>query len=168
MGWKNVAAGLSTSATVNALKAAKDQVSRRQYKRLIATAVAQLLELHPDFGPRKARRQARRMTGAKPSKKLMRTSENLGWKEGAEGAVAAVATAGVAKVAGIVGDKLKQKFGSEEEDRSPVEHNGTEGHAAPDSFVKEPADIHRCTTAAPGIADGSAGDRRRAAASRAP
>jgi hypothetical protein len=141
MGWKNVAAGLGTSATVNALKAAKDQVSRRQYKRLISTAVAQLLELHPDLGPRKARRRARRLTGAKPSKKLMRASENLGWKEGAETAVAAAATAGVAKVAGIVGSKLKEKFASDDAEQELAGSNGTDGHPAGDSFAPEPADI---------------------------
>jgi hypothetical protein len=141
MGWKNVAAGLGTSATVNALKAAKDQVSRRQYKRLISTAVAQLLELHPDIGPRKARRRARRLTGAKPSKKLMRTADNLGWKEGAETAVAAAATAGVAKVAGIVGSKLKEKFAADEGERELAEHNGTDGHPGEDAFAREAADI---------------------------
>jgi hypothetical protein len=140
MGWKNVAAGLGTSTTVNALKAAKDQVSARRYKRLIATAVAQLLELHPDIGPRKARRRARRLTGAKPSKKLMRVSENVGWKEGAEGAVAAAATAGVATVAGIVGSKLKEKFGSGDDDRDPAEGYGADARAEDDSFAREGAD----------------------------
>ena len=113
MGWREAAAGLSTHATVTALEAAKDKVNKRQYKRLIATAVAQLLELHPDIGPKKARRRAWRVTGAKPSKKRMRAADNLGWKEGAEGAVAAVATAGVAKVAGIVGEKIQERFGSD-------------------------------------------------------
>lgn len=72
MGWKEVAAGLDTRTTVGAIEAAKGQVSKRQYKRLIATAVAQLLELHPDIGRQKARKRAWRLTGAKPSKKLMR------------------------------------------------------------------------------------------------
>src|SRR5687767_8791852 len=109
MGWKEVAAGLGTQGTVSALKAAEGRVSKRKYKRLIATAVAELLVLHPDIGPRKARRRARRLTGAKPSKKLMRAGSNLGWKQGAEGVVAAAATAGIAKVAGVVGEKLKDK-----------------------------------------------------------
>jgi hypothetical protein len=141
MGWKNVAAGLGTSATVNALKAAKEQVSGRQYKRLISTAVAQLLELHPDIGPRKARRRARRLTGAKPSRKLMRAANNLGWKEGAETAVAAAATAGVATVAGIVGSKLKEKFGSGEDERDSAESNGADPRTGSDSFAREAADI---------------------------
>ena len=107
-----MAAGLGTGATVKALKAAEGQVSKRKYKRLIATAVAELLALHPDLDRATARRRARRMTGARPSKKLMRASRNLGWKEGAEGVVAAAATAGIAKVAGVVGEKLKDKFGA--------------------------------------------------------
>lgn len=110
MGWRNVAAGLGTGATVQALKAVEGQVSKRKYKRLIATAVAELLALHPDIGKAKARRRARRITGARPSKKLIRASKQVGWKEGAEGVVAAAATAGIAKVAGVVGDKLKQRF----------------------------------------------------------
>jgi hypothetical protein len=141
MGWKNVAAGLGTSATVNALKAAREQVSGRQYKRLISTAVAQLLELHPDIGPRKARRRARRLTGAKPSRKLMRAADNLGWKEGAEAAVAVAATAGAVKVGGIVGSKLKEKFGSDGDERDAAESNATEAHAGSDSFTREAADI---------------------------
>jgi hypothetical protein len=39
MGWHNVAAGLGTGATVQALKAAEGRVSKGKYKRLIATAV---------------------------------------------------------------------------------------------------------------------------------
>ena len=115
MGWKEIAAGVGTRTTVRAIEAARGQVSKRQYKRLIATAVAQLLELHPEIGRRKAVKRARRITGAKPSKKLMRAAANIGLKEGAEAAVAAAATAGVAKVAAIVGDKLRQRFGSDSE-----------------------------------------------------
>ncbi len=123
MGWKEVAAGIGTQGTVSALKAAEGQVSKRKYKRLIATAVAELLVLHPDIGPRKARRRARRLTGAKPSKKLMRAGSNLGWKQGAEGVVAAAATAGLAKVAGVVGEKLKDKLG---DGRQEGEHQAPE------------------------------------------
>lgn len=132
MGWTEAAAGLSTHATVTALGAVKKKVNKRQYKRLIATAVAQLLELHPDIGTRKARKRAWRLTGAKPSKKLMRAWENLGWKEGAQGAVAAVATAGVAKVAGIVGEKLQEKFGSDGQ-------NGRDGGQPDDARGSEAA-----------------------------
>jgi hypothetical protein len=115
MGWKEIAAGVGTRTTIGAIEAARGKVSKRQYKRLIATAVAQLLELHPDIGRRKAIKRARRLTGARPSKKLMRAAANIGLKEGAEVAVAAAATAGVAKVAGIVSDKLRQRFGSDSE-----------------------------------------------------
>jgi hypothetical protein len=114
MGWKEIAAGVGTRSTVSAIRAAKDKVSKRQYKRLIATAVAQLLELHPDIGRQQARKRARRLTGAKPSKKLLRAAGQLGVREGAEAAVAAVATAGMAKVAGIVGEKLKDHFGRDD------------------------------------------------------
>jgi hypothetical protein len=117
MGWKEVAAGLGTQGTVEAMKAAEGQVSKRKYKRLIATAVAQLLALHPDIGRGKARRRARRLTGARPSKKLMRATKNLGWKEGAEGVAAAVATAGIAKAASFIGEKVKEKLGRPDDGR---------------------------------------------------
>jgi hypothetical protein len=110
MGWRSVAAGIGTGATVQALKAVESQVSKRKFKRLIATAVAELLALHPDIGKSKARRRARRITGARPSKKLMRATNQIGLKEGAEAVVGAAATAGIAKVAGVVGEKLKEKF----------------------------------------------------------
>jgi hypothetical protein len=108
MGWKEVAAELGTETTVRAIKAVQGQVSKRKYKRLISTAVAQLLELHPDIGPRKARRRARRLTGARPSKKILRAANQLGLKEGAEGLITAAAAAGVGKVAGVVGERLKK------------------------------------------------------------
>ena len=129
MGWRSVAAGIGTGATVQALKAVEGQVSKRKYKRLIATAVAELLALHPDIGRAKARRRARRITGARPSKKLMRATNQIGLKEGAEAVAGAVATAGLAKVAGVVGEKLKEKFSDGEKEehledgarREPVE-----------------------------------------------
>jgi hypothetical protein len=141
MGWRQVAAGLGTEATVNALKAAKGQVSKGQYKRLISTAVAQLLELHPDIGPRKARKRARRLTGAKPSRKLMRAADNLGLKEGAQGLAAAAATAGIAKVAGAVGDKLKEKFGGAAHDRDRGMSETEPEESASSQFGEDPSGI---------------------------
>jgi hypothetical protein len=137
MGWTEVAAGIGTNTAIAGLKAAKAQMNKRQYKRLLATAVAQILELHPDIGAKKARRRARRLTGARPSKKLMRPVEGMDWKAGAEGAVVAAATAGVAKAAGALGAKLKEKLtpgedeGSAAEPHERVEHEDEEayGHA---------------------------------------
>jgi hypothetical protein len=114
MSWRSVAAGIGTGTTVQALKALEGQVSKRKFKRLIATAVAELLVLHPDIGPAKARRRAKRITGARPSRKLMRATKQIGVKEGAEALVGAAATAGLAKVAGVVGEKLKEKFSHED------------------------------------------------------
>ena len=137
MGWKEIAAGVGTRTTVGAIAAARGHVSKRQYKRLIATAVAQLLELHPDIGRQKAVKRARRITGAKPSKKLMRAAAKIGLKQGAEAVVAAAATAGVAKVAGIVGDRLRQRFGSDSESRGNEEEQlpGRE-----EAFAGEPSE----------------------------
>jgi hypothetical protein len=120
MGWRSVAAGIGTGTTVQALKAAEGQVSKRKFKRLIATAVAQLLALHPDIDRAKARRRAKRITGARPSRKLMRASKQIGIKEGAEALVGAAATAGLAKVAGVVGEKLKEKFDKGDQEGASV------------------------------------------------
>jgi hypothetical protein len=98
MGWKEVAARLGTQGTV--------------------VELAELLALHHDIGRGKARRHARRLTGARPSKKLMRATKNLGWEEGAEGVAAAVATAGIAKVASFIGEKVKGKLGRPEDGRA--------------------------------------------------
>jgi hypothetical protein len=108
MGWKEVTAALGTKTTVSALKSAKGKIGKRKYRRLIATAVAELLMLLPDVGPRKARRRARRLTGARPSKKLLRAAEKLHVKEGAESLITAAAATGVAKVASSVGRRLRQ------------------------------------------------------------
>jgi len=138
MGWKEIAAGVGTRATVSAIEAARGKVSKRQYKRLIATAVAQLLELHPDIGRQKAVKRARRIAGAKPSKKLMRAAAKIGLKEGAEAVVAAAATAGVAKVAGVVSDKLRQRFGHDaESDPAGEDEQRLESEEA---FASEPSD----------------------------
>lgn len=117
MGWKNVAAGLGTQAAVNGLKTARNQMNKRQFKRLIATAVAQLLELHPDFGPKQARKRARRLTGARPSKKLLRAD---GWKAGADTALAAAAaTVGVGGMAGLLGGSEDSGVSGEDNGRQP-------------------------------------------------
>jgi hypothetical protein len=74
MAWKDLAAGLGTKVLVGELKAIEPQVSKRQYKRLLSTAVAQLLELDPDTKAGKARRWARRAIGVKPSKKALKAA----------------------------------------------------------------------------------------------
>jgi hypothetical protein len=85
--------------------------------------VAELLALHPDIGKSKARRRARRITGARPSKKLMRATNQIGLKEGVEAVVGVATTAGLAKVTGVVGEKLKEKFdqGDEQQHAEHVE-----------------------------------------------
>ena len=133
MAWTEVAADIGTGTAIAGLKAARKQMKKREYKRLLATVVAQILELHPDIGPKKARRRARKLTGARPSKKLFR-ADGVDWKTGAEGAVAAVATAGLAKVASTFGSKLKEKLSDDPEEPAAekrVEHSddGAYGHS---------------------------------------
>ena len=69
--WKDQAAQLGMGTVVAGLKAVERGVSKKQYKRLLATAVAQLLSTHPDLDPGQARRRARKVTGAKPAKSLL-------------------------------------------------------------------------------------------------
>jgi hypothetical protein len=100
---------LGMGTLVAGLKAVENSVSKKQYKRLIATAVAQLLTMHPDYGAGKARRRAKKIVGAKPSKKLLVKAGKVGAKE-TLGTVAAAAASGAAlKVAGKVGQKITER-----------------------------------------------------------
>jgi hypothetical protein len=75
---QEIAAGLGTSALVDELKAIEPQLSRRQYKRLLSTTIAQLLELDPDIKKNRARRWARKVTGVKPLKKAGKAAGSNG------------------------------------------------------------------------------------------
>ena len=102
---------LGMGTLVAGLKAVESSVSKKQYKRLIATAVAQLLAMHPDYGAGKARRRAQKIVGAKPSKKMLVKPGQVGVKE-TLGTVAATAATGAAlKVAGKVGRKITERVG---------------------------------------------------------
>jgi hypothetical protein len=96
---------------VAGLKAVEQGVSKKQFKRLIATAVAQLLTMHPDFGTGKAIRRARKIVGAKPAKKMVVKPGKVGVKQGIETVAAAAATGAAMKVASKVGRKLTEKVG---------------------------------------------------------
>ena len=105
---------------VTGLKTAESALSKKQYKRLIATAVAQLLTIHPDFGPGKARRRAQKVVGAKPSKKMLVRRGRAGVKAGLETAAVAAAGGAALKVAGKLGrkvtDKVKEAVEAQRED----------------------------------------------------
>ena len=107
---KDQIAQLGMGTLVAGLKTVQKSVSKKQYKRLIATAVAQLLTMHPDFGPGRARRRARKLVGAKPAKKMLVRGTKAGLKEGL-GTAAVAAASGVAlKAAGKVGRKVTEKL----------------------------------------------------------
>jgi hypothetical protein len=76
---------------------------------LLATAVAELLELHPKLGRRKARRWARRATGERPLKRAVQAAGDIGVKEGLEAAAVAAAGAGAAKVVRSLAGPLKKR-----------------------------------------------------------
>lgn len=102
MGWTEVATGLGTQAFLAGLKAVEGKISKRRFKRLIATTVAQVLELHPDLGAKKARRSAEKVTGVAPFKKLMNGKKTPGLREGAQAAATALIAGGAAKAAKAV------------------------------------------------------------------
>jgi hypothetical protein len=106
---KDQIAQLGMGTLVAGLKAVESGVSKKQYKRLIATAVAQLLTMHPDFGPARARRRARKVVGAKPAKKMLVKPGKAGLKEGLETAAVAVASGAAVKAAGKLGRKVTEK-----------------------------------------------------------
>jgi hypothetical protein len=106
---KDQIAQLGMGTLVAGLKAVESGVSKKQYKRLIATAVAQLLTMHPDFGPARARRRARKVVGAKPAKKMLVKPGKASLKEGLETAAVAVASGAAVKAAGKLGRKVTEK-----------------------------------------------------------
>ncbi|HYC31536.1 MAG TPA: hypothetical protein VEB59_04560 [Gemmatimonadales bacterium] len=79
--WKEAAAQLGTSSLVDSLKALEGTMKKRDYKRLVSTTAAQLLELHPGVGAKKARRWVRRATGTKPAKRGVQQAEPTGADE---------------------------------------------------------------------------------------
>jgi hypothetical protein len=108
---KDQLAQLGMGTLVAGLKAIENSLSKKQYKRLIATAVAQLLTMHPNYGAGKARRRARKIVGAKPSKKLLVKAGQVGIKETLGTAAATAATGAALKVAGKVGRKITERVG---------------------------------------------------------
>ena len=111
MAWKELAAQVDTQPLVRGLQSIEHKVTKGQYKRLIATAVAELLQLHPKLGRRKARRWARKATGSRPLKRALQTASDLGIKEGLGAAAVAAAGAGAAKVVRTLTRPLKRRSG---------------------------------------------------------
>jgi hypothetical protein len=114
---KDQIAKLGMGTLVAGLKAVESNVSKKRYKRLIATGVAQLLALHPDFGAGKARRRARKVVGAKPVKRIVVRQGKAGLKEGLETAAVAAASTAALKVASKLGQKVTDKVKEAAESR---------------------------------------------------
>jgi hypothetical protein len=108
---KDQLAQVGMGTLVAGLKAIEQGVSKKQFKRLIATAVAQLLTMHPDYGAGKAVRQARKVVGAKPAKKLLVKPGKVGARKGLETAAAAAASGAAFKVASKLGRKVSDRVG---------------------------------------------------------
>src|ERR671921_952000 len=106
---KDQLAQVGMGTLVAGLKEVESTLSKKQFKRLIATAVAQLLSLHPDYGAGKARRRARKVVGAKPAKRMLVKAGKVGVKETLGTAAATAATGAALKVAGKVGRKITER-----------------------------------------------------------
>jgi hypothetical protein len=107
---RNQAAQLGIGTFVAGLKAVRSGLSKRKYKRLLATAVAQLLATDPDLGRNQAVKWARRATGVKPSKKLVVKPGKAGLKEGLETAAVAAAGGAALKAVGKLGRKVADRI----------------------------------------------------------
>ncbi len=105
MAWKDVAAQIGTGRLVSRLAALKGTMKKRDFKRLVATTVAQVLEVHPDVGRRKARRWARKATGTRPGKIGKKASPNL--NAAAEVADVSALTSGATKVREVVATRRR-------------------------------------------------------------
>jgi hypothetical protein len=134
--WKTQVAQLGMGAVVTGLEAVRGRVSKSQYKRVLATAVAQLLALHPDLGPAKARRRARKVTGAKPAKKLIVKPDGGTLRKTVEATAVAAASAGALKVVGALGHRVASKLDGALESRQ-ADSKETERVPSPDPSSRE-------------------------------
>jgi hypothetical protein len=105
MAWKDAAAQIGTGTLVNRLAALKGTMRKRDFKRLVATTVAQLLEVHPDLGRRKARRWARKATGTRPGKIGKKAAPSL--KATAEAADVAAVTSEATRVTEVAAKRRR-------------------------------------------------------------
>ena len=105
MAWKDAAAQIGTGRLVSRLAALKGTMRKRDFKRLVATTVAQVLEVHPGVGRRKARRWVRKATGTRPGKIGKKATANL--KAAAEAADFATLTSGATKVGEMVAKRRR-------------------------------------------------------------
>jgi hypothetical protein len=105
---KDQLAQVGMGTLVAGLKTVQRSLSKKQYKRLIATAIAQLLTMHPDLGPGQARRRARKVVGAKPARKML-VKGKAGAKQGLEAAAVAAAGGAALKVASKLSRKVADR-----------------------------------------------------------
>jgi hypothetical protein len=109
MVWKEAAAQLDTGRLVSGLKALQGKMKKRDFKRLVSTTVAQLLEVHPGLGRRKARRWARKATGTRPGKLGLRKKATQALKETAEAAVVTAVAAGATKAVSKLAERRRNR-----------------------------------------------------------
>jgi hypothetical protein len=108
---KDQLAQLGMGTFVAGLKTIEKGVSKKQYKRLIATAVAQLLTMHPDYGAAKARRRAKKVAGAKPAKRLLIKAGKVGVKKALGTAAVTAATGAALKVGRKITERVSEAVG---------------------------------------------------------
>jgi hypothetical protein len=134
--WKTQVAQLGLGAVVVGLEAVRGRLSKGEYKRVLATAVAQLLALHPDLGPAKARRRARKVTGAKPAKRLIVKPVGDTLRKSVEATAVAAASAGALKMVGALGQRVASKLEEAHESRR-ADSKETERIPSPEPSSRE-------------------------------
>jgi hypothetical protein len=114
MSWTAVATELRAKDFLARLKAAEDRTSKKQYKRLLATTVAQVLALHPEFDLKKACRRAEKAAGALPVKRLLKSK-----KRAAAAGIAGAAVLKAVKGTGVRKRRVAAARPRPHEDESP-------------------------------------------------
>lgn len=132
MAWKEAAAQLGTGTLVSGLKALQGKMKKRDFKRLVSTTVAQLLEVHPSLGRRKARRLARKATGVRPGKLSLGKKARQALKETAETAAVTAVAAGATKVVSKLAERRRTR-------RRPKAVPSTETNGKPTEEVTQAA-----------------------------
>ena len=97
MAWQDAAARIGTSRLISGLEALKGTMKKRDFKRLVAATAAQVLAVHPDVKPRKARRWARKATGTRVAKNAWVVKARASLTEAAKAGGTVAVTSGAGK-----------------------------------------------------------------------
>src|SRR5687768_16143006 len=96
--WEAIASSLGVTSILGGIKTARKKMSARKYKKLLAAAVAELIQLSPNINEAEAKIRAAEALGLDPSSELVvaqsmlekvRAYETMGGRRGAKKKTAA-------------------------------------------------------------------------------